>query len=77
MSILTGLRILGILVPVVAILLGVAQFGILPSNWINEILGNNAKGLASKTYVLSNDPVVVYVEDFISTEEAAYLVALS
>ena len=66
-----ALKIFGFLVPAVAILLGLAQTGLWPSG------SGNVEGSGPKTYVLSDDPVVVYVKDFISTEEAAHLVALA
>jgi len=73
----TTLRIFGFLVPAVAILLGLAQTGLWPSGWLRNALSGNVEGSGLKTYVLSDDPVVVYVKDFISTEEAAHLVALA
>jgi len=73
----TALRILAFLVPTVAILLGLAQIGVLPSEWLNAILNSNAGDSSLKTYVLSNDPLVVYIKNFISPEEATHLVALT
>jgi prolyl 4-hydroxylase len=73
----TALKIFGFLVPAVAILLGLAQTGLWPSEWLRNVLSGNVEGSGPKTYVLSDDPVVVYVKDFISTEEAAHLVALA
>jgi len=40
-------------------------------------LGGRVEGSGPKTYVLSDDPVVVYVKDFISSEEAAHLITLA
>jgi prolyl 4-hydroxylase len=73
----TALKIFGFLVPTVAIFLGLAQTGFWPSEWLRNALSGNVEGLGPKTYVLSDDPVVVYVKDFVSTEEAAHLVALA
>ena len=73
----TALKIFGFLVPAVAILLGLARTGLWPSEWLRNALSGNVEGSAPKAYVLSDDPVVVYVKDFISTEEAAHLVALA
>jgi prolyl 4-hydroxylase len=73
----TALKIFGFLVPAVAILLGLAQTGLWPSEWLHNALSSNVESSSPKTYVLSDDPVVVYVKDFISTEEAAHLVALA
>jgi prolyl 4-hydroxylase len=73
----TALKIFGFLVPAVAILLGLAQTGLWPSGWLRNGLNGHAEGSGPKAYVLSDDPVVVYVKDFISTEEAAHLVALA
>ena len=73
----TALKIFGFLVPAVAILLGLAQIGLWPSGWLRNALNGNVEGLGPKTYILSDDPVVVYVKNFISTEEAAHLVALA
>ena len=72
-----ALKIFGFLVPAVAILLGLAQTGLWPSGWLRNALSGNVEGSGPKAYVLSDDPVVVYVKDFISTEEAAHLVALA
>jgi prolyl 4-hydroxylase len=73
----TALKIFGFLVPAVAILLGLAQTGLWPSEWLRNVLSGNVESSSLKIYVLSDDPVVVYVKDFISTEEAAHLVALA
>jgi prolyl 4-hydroxylase len=73
----TALKIFGFIVPAVAILLGLAQTGLWPSEWLRNALSGNVESSSPKTYVLSDDPVVVYVKDFISTEEAAHLVALA
>jgi prolyl 4-hydroxylase len=71
------LKIFGFLVPAVTILLGLVQTGLWPSGWLPNALSGNVECSGPKTYVLSDDPVVVYVKDFISTEEAAHLVALA
>jgi prolyl 4-hydroxylase len=73
----TGLKIFGFLVPAVAILLGLAQIGLGPSWWLRDKLSGNVESSDPMTYVLSDDPVVVYVKDFISMEEAAHLVAIA
>jgi len=73
----TTLRILAFLIPTVAILLGLAQIGVLPAEWLNVILNSNARDSSLKTYILSNDPLVVYIKNFLSPEEAAHLVALT
>lgn len=73
----TTLKIFGFLVPAVAILLGLTQTDLWPSAWLHNALSGNVEGSGPKTYILSDDPVVVYVKDFISPEEAAHLVALA
>ena len=73
----TALKIFGFLVPAIATLLGLTQTGFWPSGWLRNALSGNMEGSGPKTYVLSDDPVVVYVKDFISPEEAAHLVALA
>jgi len=73
----TALRIFAFLVPAVAILLGLAQIGLWPSGWFRNALSGNVEGSGPKTYVLSEDPVVVYVKDFISAEEATHLVGIA
>jgi prolyl 4-hydroxylase len=77
MSGLIALKIFGFLVPAVAILMGFLQTGLWSPGWLRNTLSGNMEGSGPKTYVLSDDPVVVYVKDFISTEEAAHLVALA
>jgi prolyl 4-hydroxylase len=71
------LKILGILVPAVAIFLGLAQINQWPFGWQSSESGNNLEVSDPKTYILTSDPVVVYVKDFISAEEAAHLVAIA
>jgi prolyl 4-hydroxylase len=73
----TALRIFGFLLPIVAVLLGLAQTGFWPSGWFHNALSGNVEDSSPKIYALSDDPVVVYVKDFISTEEAAHLVGLA
>ena len=73
----TALKIFGFLVPAFAVILGLTQTGFWPSGWLRNALSGNVKGLGPKTYVLSDDPVVVYIKDFISAEEAAQLVGLA
>jgi prolyl 4-hydroxylase len=72
-----ALKIFIFLVPAVAVLLGLAQIGLWPSDWLRNALSSNVEGSGPKTYVLSDDPVVVYVKDFISAEEATHLVGLA
>lgn len=43
----------------------------------NFIYGNNTKTDEVRTYILAEDPLVVYIENFISAEEAAQLVNLA
>ena len=74
------LKVLGFMVPAVAILLGLGQFRVLPSNAsvsVHNATRSNAEVAKPKTYRLSNDPVVVYVEDFLTAEEANHLVGLT
>lgn len=77
MSEWTGIKILGFLVPTIAAILGLAQIGVWPNGWFPIELIGKSELSHPKIYSLSNDPVVVYVKDFISTEEAAYLVSLA
>jgi hypothetical protein len=84
----TLLKVLGLLVPVVAILLAFTQFGLSPSSiWSSkgqvgdppssEKASSNATVSGPKTITLSDDPVVVYIKDFITAEEAVHLVGLT
>lgn len=73
----TALKFFGFIVPVIAVLLGLSQTSFWPSGWLHNALSGNAEGSSPKTYALSDDPVVVYVKDFISMEEAAHLVGLA
>jgi prolyl 4-hydroxylase len=73
----TALKIFGFLIPAFAILLGLSQTGLWPSWWLRNPLSGNVEDSGPKIYALSDDPVVVYVKDFITAEEAAHLVALA
>ena len=73
----TVLRVFAFLVPAVALLLGLAQIGVLSSNWLRVIWNGNVGDSSPRTYVLSNEPLVVYIKHFISAEEASHLVALT
>jgi len=73
----TALKIFGFLVPVFAVLFGLSQTGFWSSGWLRNPLNDNVEGSGPKSYTLSDDPVVVYVKDFISAEEAAHLVGLA
>jgi hypothetical protein len=89
------LKILGIIVPAIAILLSLAQFELWPSSvWpfqaslssSNASSSNtsssdkssvNTTDSAPKIIKLSDDPVIVYIKDFLTTEEAIHLVGLT
>jgi prolyl 4-hydroxylase len=73
----TALKILAFLVPTVAIIFGVAQTSLWPPEWLRYELNSRVNGSNPKTYVLLDNPLVVYVKDFISVEEAAHLVSLA
>jgi hypothetical protein len=64
-----------VLVPAIAVILAVNQTG----TWqlLNEIKSRGIAVSEPQPYVLSDDPVVVYVKDFISHQEAAHLVNLA
>lgn len=75
---------LSLLVAAVAIVWALIQTNIVPMNvvpldWLREIRHTGVSDVSPKpqTYVLSEDPVVVYVKDFISAQEAAHLVQLA
>ena len=72
-----ALKILAILVPGIAIFLGLSRFSLWPSWLHSNELDSSLKGSDPKSYVLTSDPVVVYVKDFISAEEAAHLAAIA
>src|SRR5947207_14751742 len=73
----TAWKIFGFLVPAVAIFLGLAQTVLWPSGWLRNALSGHVEGSGPKTYVLSDDPVVVLVKDFIRSEAASHLIALA
>jgi prolyl 4-hydroxylase len=73
----TALKIFVFLIPAFAVLLGLSQTGLWQSGWLRNPLSGNVEESGPKTYALSDDPVVVYVKDFITAEEAAHLVALT
>ena len=77
MSFSTTLKIFACLVPLIAVLLGLSQTSIWPSEWLHYALSGNVEDSGPKAYTLSDDPVVVYVKDFISPGEAAHLVGLA
>lgn len=66
-----------ILVPLLAIILAVGHwsFDWHPLCFWSDHHTLNANG--PKQYLLSNDPLVVYIKDFITPEEASYLVQLA
>jgi prolyl 4-hydroxylase len=72
-----GLKIVAFLVPAIAIILGFAQSSLWPGKWFRDGLGGFAERSNPKFYVLLDDPLVVYVKDFITVEEATHLVALA
>jgi prolyl 4-hydroxylase len=73
----TALKIFGFLVAAVAIILGSVQTGFWPSNWLHDELASNIEDSTLKSYVLSHDPLVVYVKNFITPDEAIHLVSLA
>lgn len=77
MSSSTVLKVFGFLIPIIAVLLGLAHTNLWPSVWLPNASSGNVEDSGPKVYNLSDDPVVVYVKDFISTEEAAHLVRLA
>jgi prolyl 4-hydroxylase len=70
-------RSLSLLVAVVAIGWVFVSFDQSPLQWLRTRYDTNADMPRPQTYVLSEDPVVVYVKDFINTQEAAHLVQLA
>lgn len=70
-------RSLSLLVAVIAIGWAFTSFDQSPLEWLRTRYNINADTARPQTYVLSEDPVVVYVKDFISTQEAAHLVQLA
>ncbi|KAH8703564.1 putative prolyl 4-hydroxylase alpha subunit [Talaromyces proteolyticus] len=74
MALLAPLKAIAVLVPALAVVYGLLQTGL----W--QLNGKSGQTIATsepKTYTLSNDPVVVYVKDFVSEQEAAHLVELA
>ena len=75
-----ALRALGILAPLAAVLVALACNGFLGPHidaLLQRAVKSPADGLSQQVFVLSEDPVVVYIKDFISPEEAAHLVRLA
>jgi len=67
-----------VIVPALVVIVGVWLTGTDPrsmSDFIARLIPSKPSG--PTTYVLSNDPVVVYIQDFITPEEAAHLVSLA
>jgi prolyl 4-hydroxylase len=75
MAVSTPLKIIAVLVPAIAVFLAINQ----PGTWqlLNGIINQDIAGSEPQTYVLSDDPVVVYVKDFVSHQEAAHLANLA
>jgi prolyl 4-hydroxylase len=71
------LRSLSLLVAVIAIGWAFVSFDASPLEWLRSRQSNLNNIPRPETYILSEDPVVVYVKDFISTQEAAQLVQLA
>ena len=80
MSGLTTVRVLGFLAPIITVLVALAYNGFFGSiidaflQRATNIVVDNPK---PQIFVLSEDPVVVYIKDFISAQEAAHLVHLA
>lgn len=70
-------RSLSLLVAAIAIGWALLSFDVSPLEWLHTRYKTNAETPRPKTYVLSEDPVVVYVKGFISTQEATHLVQLA
>jgi hypothetical protein len=72
-----------IAVPALAVILGLAlaYMGSLPQSILDLLgmwTGDAARNTTTpKTFILSQDPFVVYIRDFISPQEAAHLVQLA
>lgn len=75
--VLTALKIVSVLVLATAILLATGQRELWSSLWLQGVSVHNAGAPIPKTYVFSKDPLVVYVKDFVSSQEAAHFVALA
>lgn len=71
------LRSLSLLVAGIAIGWAFVSFNLSPLDWLRTRYEINAETPRPTTYILSEDPVVVYVKDFISTQEATHLVQLA
>lgn len=72
-------RSLSLLVAALAIAWTFYSLDVSPFKWLPSITYKDAGSdmLRPQIYTLSEDPVVVYVKDFISTQEAAHLVQLA
>lgn len=75
MAVTTPLKIIAVLVPAIAVLLAVNHTG----TWqlLHGLTSKNIATSEPQTFFLSEDPVVVYVKDFVSPQEAAHLVNLA
>ena len=71
------LRSLSLLVAGIAIGCAFISIDFSRLEWLCPEHEQTADTLCPQTYVLSEDPVVVYVKDFIRTREAAHLVELA
>lgn len=66
-----------ILIPVLAIILGVGHL-YLDWNVLSYLpWSTSTNGNGPRTFQLSDDPLVVYIKDFITPEEASHLVQLA
>lgn len=70
-------RSLSLLVAAIAIGWAFVSFDFSPLGWLRTRYDTDAETPRPITYILSEDPVVVYVKDFITTQEAAHLVQLA
>lgn len=70
-------RSLSLFVAAIAIGWASTSFDQSPLEWLRTRYNTSADTACPQTYVLSEDPVVVYVKDFITTQEAAHLVQLA
>lgn len=75
MAVPTPLKIIAVLVPAIAVFLAINQPGLW--QFLNGIINKDIAGSEPQAYVLSDDPVVVYVKNFVSHQEAAHLANLA
>lgn len=73
------LKPLGLLVAAIAIVLGLNQTGLWSPAWLrsNPFKNLSAESSSPQIFVFSEDPVVVYVKDFVNAQEAAHLVQIA